>query len=327
MRPRPAAGWGGMALVLLLVVYPLVVPGFWTVQIGAQSLILGIIALSLLLLGGYGGMISLAQLSVAGVAGYVAAYFGVQSHAALGLPLPWGATVLLALLAGSAFGLLVGLVAVRSDGIYMIMITLAIAVGLFYLARQNMGFFNAYDGYHGVRAPVVLGTSLRSTLPFYYLCLGVAAASYLFILHLRRTPFGLALQGLRDSPRRMRTLGYDIAQHRIAAFALAGVIAAVGGVLKVWYDGSISPGTIGVGPAIGILIVVILGGLAHPAGAFIGALLYVLIQSFAIDFIDRDRFNTLIGLVLLAIILFMPRGVVGAMEAIGTRTNAAGGRS
>jgi branched-chain amino acid transport system permease protein len=187
-----------------------------------------------------------------------------------------------------------------------------------------MGFFNAYDGYHGVRAPVVLGTSLRSMLPFYYLCLGVAAVLYLFVVHLRRTPFGLALQGLRDSPRRMRTLGYDVAQHRVAAFALAGFIAAVGGVLKVWYDGSISPGSIGVGPAIGILIVVILGGLAHPAGAFIGALLYVLIQSFAIDFIDRERFNTLIGLVLLAIILFLPQGVVGAAEAIGRRAGTRG---
>jgi len=323
--PRGAAGWSGAGLALLLLIYPLVVPGFWAIQIGAQALILGIIALSLLLLGGYGGMMSLAQLSVAGIAGYVAAYFGVQSDAALGLALPWGVTVLLALVAGSAFGLLVGLVAVRSDGIYMIMITLAIAVGVFYLARQNMGFFNAYDGFHGVRAPVVFGTSLRSTLPFYYLCLGVATALYLFVRYLRGTPFGLALQGLRDSPRRMRTLGYDIARHRIAAFALAGFIAAVGGVLKVWYDGSISPGTIAVGPVISILIIVILGGLARPAGAFIGALVFVLIQSFAIDFIDRERFNTLIGLVLLTIILFMPRGVVGVMEAIGKRLGTRGG--
>jgi branched-chain amino acid transport system permease protein len=326
VRPRARTGWGGLAVLVLLVLYPLVVPGFWTIQIGAQAMILGIIALSLLLLGGYGGIISLAQLAVAGFTGYVAAYFGVQSDAALGIPLPWGVTVILALLAGSAFGLLVGLVAVRSDGIYMIMITLAIAVGLFYLARQNMGFFNAYDGYHGVRAPVVLGTSLRGTLPFYYLCLGAAIALYLFVLHLRRTPFGLALQGVRDSPRRMRALGYDVARHRVAAFALAGFIAAVGGVLKVWYDGSISPGTIGVGATISILIIVILGGLSHPAGAFIGALIFVLIQSFAVDFIDRDRFNTLIGLVLLAIVLFMPRGVVGAMEAIGRRASAVGGR-
>lgn len=319
MTREPLIGGGSMTIVAALVVYPLLVPSFWTVQIGAQAMILGIIALSLLLLAGYGGMVSLAQLAIAGFAGYVAAYFGVHSDATLGVPLPWGLTIVVALTAGTLLGLLVGLIAVRSHGIYMLMITLAIAVGLFYFARQNMEFFNAYNGFHGVKSPVVFDTSLRQPIPFYYLCLACALGLYLFVAHLVRTPFGVALQGLRDNSRRMHSLGYDVALHRVTAFAIAGFIAAIGGLLRVWYTGSISPGSINLGASIVILIIAILGGLAHPVGAFAGALVFVLIQNFAIDLIDRERFNTMIGLILLAIILFMPGGLVGLAQTIRRR--------
>lgn len=314
-----------LAAAAVLLVFPLVAPPFWVTQIAAQSLILGIVALSLVLLAGYGGMVSMAQLAVAGIAGYFAAYFGVHSGATLGYPLPWGLNVLAGLAAGTLFGTLVGIIAVRCQGIYMIMITLAIAVCVFYLARQNLGFFNAYNGFHGVRAPVVLGIDTRQNLPFYYLCLACAGLLYGLVAHVVRTPYGLALQGVRDDARRMRSLGYDVERIRVAAFAIAGFIAAVGGLLRLWYAGSISPGSINVGASITILIIAILGGLSRPIGAFAGALLFVLIQNFAIDFIDRERFNTMIGLILLAIILFLPGGAVGLAQSIGRRFGAAGG--
>lgn len=312
---------------VFLLVFPLYAPAFWVTQIASQSFILGTIGLSLVLLAGYGGMVSMAQLAVAGVAGYFAAYFGVHSGASLGHPLPWGLTVLVGLAAGTTFATLVGLTAVRCQGIYMIMITLAIAVGLFYLARQNLGFFNAYNGFHGVKAPVLLDTDLRQPIPFYYLCLGCAVALYALVVHLVRTPFGLALAGVRDDARRMRTLGFDVGQIRVLAFLIAGFIASVGGLLRLWYAGSISPGSINVGASITILIIVILGGMAKPIGAFAGALLFVLIQNFAIDFIDRERFNTMIGIILLSIILFLPNGAVGLVESIAKRFRAEAGPS
>lgn len=306
---------GSIALILL----PFLGPSFWTIQIAAQSLVLGTIALSLVFLAGYGGMVSLAQLAVAGITGYVAAHFGVQSDPSLGTALPYGLSIPLALAAGTLFGTLIGIVAVRCQGIYMIMITLAIAVSVFYLARQNLGFFNAYNGFHGVTPPVIFGVDLRSTVPFYYLCLACASLLYALVSHILRTPFGLALQGTRDDSRRMRALGYNVERVRIFAFALAGFIAAVGGLLRLWYAGSISPGSINVGASIMILIIAILGGLSRPIGAFAGALLFVLIQNFAIDFIDRERFNTMIGFILLAIILFLPGGIVGLVQSIEKR--------
>lgn len=308
--------WAGLALLGALLLFPWFATPFWIVQIGAQTMILGIIALSLVWLAGYGGMVSMAQLVTAGLASYFVAYFGVQSDPALGYPLPGGLNIVLAIAAGTAFGIAVGLIAVRCFGIYMIMITLAIAVGFFYLARQNMGFFNAYNGFHGIRAPELFGLSLRDPVPFYYLCLLCGLALYAFVVAAARTPLGFALQGIRDNPRRMQSLGYNVALHRVVAFGIAGFIAAVGGVLRVWYAGSVSPGSVGVGATISILMIVILGGMTHPIGAFVGALLFNLIQNFAIDFIDRERFNTMIGLILLAIILFMPNGLVGLVDRL-----------
>ena len=129
-----------------------------------------------------------------------------------------------------------------------------------------------------------------------------------------RAPFGLALQAIRDNPRRMRALGFDVAAHRVAAYALAGVIAALGGVLLVWFNGRISPGTIGVDRLIDILVIAVVGGVGHPAGAFLGAIFFVLLDTFAIDIVGAERFNTLIGVLFLAIVLFSPDGLLGLWE-------------
>jgi branched-chain amino acid transport system permease protein len=122
------------------------------------------------------------------------------------------------------------------------------------------------------------------------------------------------LQAIRDNPRRMRALGFHIAAHRVAAYALAGVIAGLGGVLLVWFDGRISPGTIAVGRLINILVIAVIGGMRHPAGAFLGAVFFVLLNTFAIDLTGAERFNTLIGLVFLAVVLFSPDGLLGLFE-------------
>jgi branched-chain amino acid transport system permease protein len=119
------------------------------------------------------------------------------------------------------------------------------------------------------------------------------------------------LQAIRDNPRRMRAIGYDVTLHKVFAWFLAGVIAGLAGVLLVWFNGRISPGTIGVNAAIDVLIVAVLGGMRHPIGAFIGALVVVLLKTFAIDLVGADRFNTLIGLVFLAIVFASPDGLLG----------------
>jgi branched-chain amino acid transport system permease protein len=308
---------------LFLLAYPLVATPFWTVQIGAQSLFLGVIALSLMFLAGYGGMVSLSQMTVAGVAAYMIAIFGTN-HVGIGFGWPWWAQVPAALAVATAAAVLIGILAVRTAGIYTIMITLAIGVAFFFFTRQNYAIFNGFSGFASVQAPVVAGVNWRDPLPFYYLSLAVAGIGYLAVVYVARSTFGLSLQAIRDNARRMNALGFNVYLHRVAAHGLAGFVAALGGILMVWMNGRVSPGTIDIGPLINILVIAVLGGLRHPVGPFIGAIVFVLLENFAIDLIDRERFNTLIGLVFLAIVFFSPDGLLGLWQRFVSWASSAG---
>jgi branched-chain amino acid transport system permease protein len=297
-------------VLLIVMIYPWVATPFFTFQVGGQTLVLGIVALSLTFLAGYGGMVSLAQMTVAGMAGYMVAIFGT-SQAPISFGWPWWVAVILAIVIATAFATFVGWLSVRTEGIYTIMITLAIGVAFFYLTLQNYSVFNGHQGFHEVLAPTVFGINWREPVPYYYLALFWALASYFFVKYLARAPFGIALQGIRDNPRRMNALGFDVTAHRVAAYSVAGVIAAIGGILLVWYKGLMSPGALDTAALINILVIAVLGGLRHPIGPFLGAIVFVLLQNFAIDLFDRERFNLVIGTVFLLIVLFSPDGLLG----------------
>jgi len=316
-------------LALGLIVYPLVVSRFWSVTIGAHALILGIIALSLIFLAGYGGMISLAQTALAGMAAYAVAILTVPRLPQQILAIPdepqWPAflAVAAALLIATAMGALFGLIGVRSQGIYLLMLTAALGMGFFFFAEANYDFLGGHGGIPEVLSPI--GYTSQNPVLFYYISLASAGALYLGVRYLVRTPFGLALQGIRDNPRRMRALGYSVGLHRVAAFAIAGFMAGVGGVLTVWYNGSISPGTVDLTRVIELLVIAVVGGLIFPEGAFVGALAFVLVDTFASSvpaiggFSFRERFNTLIGLTFLLVVVFSPNGLIGIGQDLAAR--------
>jgi branched-chain amino acid transport system permease protein len=312
----PAAYW---VVGVVLLVLPAFVSPFIMFQIMGWSFVLGLIALSLSFLGGYGGMISLAQMTFAGMAGYLVAIFGDSAVEAISQGWPWWATIPLALFLTVLFATLVGWLAVRTEGIYTIVITLAIAAAFFYFTRQNYDIFNGFQGFNSVLPPHLFGVDWRGSVAFYYLALFWAAAGYFLVLYLARAPFGLALQGVRDNPRRMAALGYNVTAHRVAAYALAGLIAGVGGILLTWQSSQISPGTIAIGPAIDILVIAVVGGLRHPIGAFLGALIYVVLKIFATDVLvavglSGERFQLVIGLGFLIIVFFSPDGILGLWD-------------
>jgi branched-chain amino acid transport system permease protein len=214
---------------------------------------------------------------------------------------------------------LIGWLSVRTEGIYTIMITLAIGVAFYYLALQNYTIFNGFQGFQKVYPPTVLGINWRDPTPFYFLCLALCLAAYFWIQWLVRTPFGVALQGVRDNPRRMEALGFNVVAHRVAAYSVAGLLASVGGILLLWYNGLITPNSVNTGWLINILVIAVLGGMKHPIGAFLGAVVFVLLQTFAIDLIDRERFNLVIGVVFLLIVLFSPDGLLGLWAKLRSR--------
>jgi branched-chain amino acid transport system permease protein len=303
---------------LFVLLFPFVATPFVTFQIGAQSLALGLIALSLTFLGGYGGMVSLAQMTVAGIAGYAISILGT-SGTSISLNWPWWIVIPFALWIAVLNSVAIGWLSARTEGIYTIMITLAMGVAFYYLALQNYDIFNGFQGFQRVHPPTVFGVDWRAPVPFYFLTLFWALAGYLFVKYVIRAPFGVALQGIRDNPRRMNALGYNVVAHRVAAHAVAGLIAGVGGVLVVWYNGLITPGSVSTSWLINILVIAVLGGMKHPIGPFIGAIAFVLLQTFAIDLIDRERFNLVIGGVFLAIVLFSPDGLLGLWAQLKSR--------
>ncbi|WP_255448317.1 branched-chain amino acid ABC transporter permease [Telmatospirillum sp. J64-1] len=298
------------AVIAVLVILPLLLPNFWIANILGRSIAYGIIALSLTFLATYGGFVSLAQTMIAGVAGYTIAILAPTAIPA-GAGWSYGLAIPFAILMATLAGLIVGAIAVRTRGIYLLMITLALAVGFSLFVQSNVELFNGYEGIRNVVGPDVFGMPFRTPLVFYYVSLATAVLLYLGVMYLVRTPFGLVLQALRDNSRRAAALGYNTALHRIAAFGAAGFIAGCGGVLTCFYNIGISPGSVGMGATVNILIMSVIGGLGHPIGAFIGALIFTLIDTFAASIYDRDRFNTLIGLLFLVIVLASPDGVLG----------------
>lgn len=319
----PPAYW---VLGVVLLVIPAFVSPFAMGEIFARSFIMGIIALSLMLLGGYGGMVSLAQMAFAGFAGYMVAVFGDSAITEISQGWPWWVVIPLALVLTIMLSTAVGWLAVRTEGIYTIMITLAIAAAFFYFTRQNYDIFNGFQGFNSVLPPQLFGVDWRGPYAFYYLTLFWAVLGYAVVLYLSRSPFGLALQGVRDNPRRMAALGYNVTAHRVAAYAFAGLIAGVGGILLTWQLSQISPGTVGIGAAIDVLVIAVVGGLRHPIGAFIGAFIFVVLETFAKDFLITlgmagERFQLVIGLGFLLIVFFSPDGFLGLWEKFRAAQN------
>lgn len=303
----------------LVFVFPFVATPFLTFQVAAQSLILGLIALSMSFLAGYGGIVSLAQMTVAGIAGYAMAVLGTSSSAEISLGWSLWIAVPFAIGIATVCATLIGWLSVRTDGIYTIMITLAIGVAFYYLVLQNYSVFNGFQGLRELKPPTAFGIGWREPVPFYFMALFWAMLGYFLVHYIVRAPFGITLQGIRDNPRRMEALGFHVVAHRVAAYALAGLVAAVGGILLAWYNSLMTPGSVGTGWLINILVIAVLGGVKHPIGAFLGALVFVLLQTFAIDVIDRERFNLVIGGVFLAIVLFSPDGLLGLWAMLRSR--------
>jgi branched-chain amino acid transport system permease protein len=196
----------------------------------------------------------------------------------------------------------------------MITLTYSVIANLFFGQVTDV---TGFGGISGIPAPSAIGNVDVHTNRLYYVALVTALLVYVLLRYLVRTPFGLTLQGIRDDPVRMASLGYNVPLHRTIAFAFAGFIAAVGGVLFVWWNGHIDPASIDLGATIDLLVIAVVGGLYRLEGAWVGALFFVVINNYSqrIGFIG-PRFHTLIGAIFLVIVVVSPGGLVGLWERL-----------
>ena len=321
----------GIGGLILAIAGPAIFNAYWIDVILTQALIVGIAAASMIFLAAYGGMVSLAQTMLMGATGFMIGNMVTKGGAGgetKGLLLGWDPTLALVLaLAGTTLlGLILGALAARSTGIYFLMITLAFSVVGYYFVGQ----VTVVSGFSGIASinqytPPFVGDIVTDRNRLYYIALGVAIVVYLLIRFVVRTPFGLALQGLRDEPVRMSSLGYAVPVHRMLAFGFSAFLAGLAGVLLVWWQGEIAPGDIGLPATIDLLIVAVIGGLTRIEGAWVGALAFIVINNYVrdswlTDLLDTLRiggsFNTIIGLVFLVIVIVSPDGLMGVWDRL-----------
>ena len=301
-------------LILAAAAVPLLLPGPFYLSIATQVLVYGLFAVSVNLIAGYCGMVSLGHAAFLGIAGYAFALLTISTGWPLWAAIP--AAVALSVAAGALFGL----VALRTSGLSFLMITLALGQIVWGIAFRYVDLTN---GENGISMPRFQGL-LASGTGLYYLCLAVTAGCLALVTILAGSPLGASMQGVRDQPRRMSTLGYDVWRIRYAAYVLSAGIAGIAGVLYMLLFRFISPHTLSLTVSSEAVLMVIAGGLGTTFGPIVGAALVVLLKNVASAY--TDRWPTLLGLIFLFIIVVVPEGLLpGArrmMRTLGTRLAA-----
>jgi branched-chain amino acid transport system permease protein len=282
--------------------------GDYYINLASQVLIAALFALSLNLLVGYAGLTSLGHAAYMGVSAYLSGWFYLKldlSHL-VAAPLALAGTTLMAAL--------FGLVALRASGISFLMITLALGQVLWGLAFRWVSVTNGDNGLSGLTRPMPFGVDLDGASAFYFFTLIVSAACTACIAALACSAFGAVLRGARDQPRRMLALGHNVWLVRYLTFVSAGFWAAVSGLLYVYYHKFIHPQALGLTNSAEVLLMVIAGGSGTLLGPMAGAAIVVLLKNYVSAYVER--WTMLLGFVFLAIVLFMPDGLVPGLRRL-----------
>ena len=315
----------GMGLVALLA-FPFVGTPFYTEMV-TRMMIMAIFAMSLDLLQGVTGLVSLGHAAYFGLAGYALAFLTPQGEA---VSLWW--TLPVAVLASGLAALIIGFFVVRTHGIYFIMVTMAFAQMVYYAFLDN----KALGGSDGLYVNFKPSAAIFGWIPFdldskrtlYYFTLGALLLTYVFLRRLLFSPFGRTLSGIRVNEHRMRAMGYGVFGYKLAAFTVAGALAGLAGYLWGTQTGYINPELMGFHMSAHAIMMVILGGMGNFAGAIVGAfafeyLLHVFKDLPTIGKINLGKHWQLwMGLFIVLLVTFAPRGILGLFEKFIKRKDA-----
>jgi branched-chain amino acid transport system permease protein len=300
----------GLAVALAV---PLVAGPFWLTLI-TQIYIYGLLALSVDLLLGHAGLYSLCQASFFAVAAYTTAILQVRYGYPTVVAAPAG------LLAGTLLAALYGS-AVRTRGVYFILITIALGYIIWGAAYRWASFTGGDNGITNVPPPSVAGVSIASQTAYYYFVLAVVILCGFGYRILVRSPFGLSLRGIKGSESRMRSLGYRTTLHLYAAFVISGVIASLAGVLYVYYNRFINPVAASFQISVEVSLMAIVGGSGTIVGPFIGAGVFLGLRNWVSSFFELH--TAVMGAVFIATVLWAPGGIVGFIGRWRSGTNKA----
>jgi len=308
-------------VVAALAAFPFVGEKFY-VQLVSKVMIMAIFAMSLDLLVGFAGLVSLGHAAFFGLAGYVAALMSPQYEAGnfwTMLPAAIGACAL--------FALVTGFLVLRTSGIYFIMVTLAFAQMLYFIFHDTK-LGGGSDGiYIYVKPEMLVGGNklldLENFNVFYWLVLGALVAVYLLLRQLLKSNFGHALVGIKTNEHRMRALGFPTFRYKLAAYVLSGALAGLAGYLAALQFGFVNPEILGWHTSGNVLMMVILGGMGTLHGAVVGAFAFILLQEAlsnqAFFGAVAKHWQLTLGLFIIAVALFLPKGLAGLFSRRGAK--------
>jgi branched-chain amino acid transport system permease protein len=324
--PRSVQVVLGLGLIAL-VAFPFVGSDFY-IQMVTRMMILAIFAMSLDLLQGVTGLVSLGHAAYFGLAGYALAFLTPQ-----GVPVSLWWTLPMAVIASGAAALIIGFLVVRTHGIYFIMVTMAFAQMVFFLFFDN----KALGGSDGLYVNFKPDASLFGWIPFawwdldnkatlYYVTLLAMLAVYVFLRRLLWSPFGRALAGIRVNEHRMRAMGFGTFGYKLTAFTLAGSLAGLAGYLWGVQSGYINPELMGFHMSAHAIMMVILGGMGNFAGAIVGAfafeyVLHVFKDLPTVAGVNLGKHWQLwMGSFIVLVVIFAPRGLLGLLERVSKKS-------
>lgn len=303
--------------VVALAAYPWIGDEFY-VDFVARLMILGIFAMSLDLLIGFTGLVSFGHAAFFGISGYALAILTPDDAPA---SIFWILPVCLAITAVAAF--VIGWIAVRTSGVYFIMITLAFAQMFYYFFNDfpafggSDGIFLSYRPQFGFGDVVLL--DLENPHVFYYFILAMLVGSYLFLRMILRAPFGQVLRGIKANDRRTRALGYNTQRYKLASFIIAGTLAGLAGFLEASHSSIISPAHLSWHESGMVLMTVILGGIGTLYGSVLGAFVLGFLQDQLQ--VASDHWMLFLGIFIIAVVLILPNGIAGAIKRLTSMEN------
>jgi branched-chain amino acid transport system permease protein len=295
-----------LAALAVAIIVGLAVPyavSSYLVSILTLSLIYALYAMSIDLMGGYGGLITLGQGGILAAGSYGVGYVASRLGGGVGQQLLWG--FLATLVISAVFGIM----AMRTSQVYFLMVTLAqgMIVWGFVLRSSALG---AENGLRGIARPAGVSAYWK----YYYLCLAIVVASGLIMALITRSPLGLSMRALKESETRLRMLGYNLGLTKFYVFMLSGFFAGTAGMLLAYYTKFVSPTNAAFATSGRGVLMAILGGIGTLFGPIIGAFIIVLTEN--IVSIYFARWTTVLGLIFILTIMFAPDGLVGAGRSV-----------
>lgn len=317
MRRTRLIIWTSLAVLIVLAILPHFGASQYVVTLMSLMFISGIAAMGLDILVGYGGMVSFAQGTFFGIAAY-----GVGIASTEMMWTNFYAIAGFSILLSVALAAVTGLLALRARGVGFIIITLAINELVWGLAYQWTNVSGGDNGIIGFVRPILGGLNLTDTNTFYYFSLGVLAVCAAVLYLVVRSPYGLALRGIREQPRRMRALGYNTWLYQYIAFIVAALFAGIAGVLLAYYNQFVGTSMLNLAQSTQLLIMTIIGGTGTLWGALLGSGVIVTLSNLLSNY--TMRWETILGIIYVATVVWAPDGFLGIAGRILRRARRKG---